>query len=411
MRAVASTVLDRAGRVWLVGGALRDLLIGRPVSEIDLVVAGDPYPLALEIEARGLGTAVCLSDVTPRVARVAGTSREVDLAELTGGSIEEDLARRDFTVNALAWEPGSERLIDPFGGAADLARRQLRLVLPTNVGEDPLRILRAARLFATHGLRPDREVASVSRSVAPQLAAIAPERIRAEIVKLLEADRAGGALRWLRDVGGWGPMFGLPGLLPPGSSGLLARVDAPSLRHRDPPSRRRLRLASIAAWFGLSGPQAARWLARRRFGRQEAADVAGLLDLATRAARLGPGRETWGWIRDAAERRAEAICLLALLEPARRSSSRRLARMRPARRVRVTGDDVMTWLGLSPGPEVGALLKELEIESLSGAVSSRAQARRWLLGAFAGRGTGFQDPSGPRAGGRRGKAAVIIPTR
>ena len=96
-------VVRRGGRVWIVGGALRDLALGRDAPEVDVAVDGDARAIAEEMESRGHGRAVFLSgDRTPRVFRVAGRRRTVDVAEIEGGSIETDLGRRDFTANAMA---------------------------------------------------------------------------------------------------------------------------------------------------------------------------------------------------------------------------------------------------------------------------------------------------------------------
>lgn len=370
----------RGQRVWIVGGALRDLLAGRTVRDVDVAIGGDAAALAQAIEDAGLGTNVPLSDVFPRVFRVVG-KREIDVAELTGGSIEADLARRDFTVNAIACEPRERRWTDPFGGADDLARRRLRLVSARSLREDPLRILRAARLLATHGLVPDRAVAAEARRAAPGLAAVAPERIRAELVKLLEVDRAEKPMRWLAGVSALPPALGLApaGLRTGRFTRALARLDGPSIRKAGFASRRLLRLCVIAHGLALSPAETARWLAGRRFSRQEAGDAAALAELAASARRAKVTRDQWAWIRDAGDRRGEALALLEVLFPARRSLARQLRARRPSRKVRLRGSDLMLWLQIPPGPLIGALLREIEIEAMRGAIRSRRQARRWLL--------------------------------
>ncbi len=378
VRLLAAVSRRRGETIWLVGGALRDLLLDRPVSEIDLAVPTDPLAFARELQELGLGTAVALSDIAPRVARVAGR-HDVDLAEMTGGSIEADLARRDFTVNALAWALGAPGLVDPFGGARDLSRRRLRLVADENLREDPLRVLRAARLMATHDLRPDRALTAQSRRAASHLGRVAPERIRTELVKLLEAPRVAAALTWLGRVGA--AEFALAPPRPFGSRGAgvsAARLDAAPVRGLRPEARRRIRLGLLAAGLGLTPAAAARWLTGRRFSRREAGDVAALLDLSKKARRIRTPRQAWAWIRDSGERREDALLLLRLLPSRGTNPARRLAALRPARRVRITGRDVMEWLQIPPGPQVGALLREAEIEVCRGAVRSRREARQWL---------------------------------
>jgi poly(A) polymerase len=184
LRALARIASGLGQRVWIVGGAARDLLLARGVPEVDAAVSGNAEAIARAMESAGFGRAVALSPAAPRVFRVAGR-REVDLAEIEGASIEEDLARRDFTVNAMAFDLTARKWIDPFGGLADLSAGRLRQVAPSNLAEDPLRVLRAARFIATHGLRPDADTSRAARRVAPALATVAAERLRAEWIKIL----------------------------------------------------------------------------------------------------------------------------------------------------------------------------------------------------------------------------------
>jgi tRNA nucleotidyltransferase/poly(A) polymerase len=373
------SIASRLGiRVWLVGGALRDALDGRPAPEVDIAASGSCETLARAMESAGAGTAVALSDASPLVYRIAGP-REIDCAELEGGSIDTDLARRDFTVNAMALDLSTKRWIDPFGGAEDLAHRRLRLISEGNLRDDPLRALRAARFLATHRLTADRATIRAVRAVGPRLAEVATERIRVELVKLLEAPRVGPALGLMIRTGLLEPALGasLPRRQRPE---LARRFDATVLARLSPPQRVFLRLALLASEFGFSPSQAGRWLASRRFSREEAGAIANLLLLAERARTLATSREEWGWIQASGRQRSLALKLLVLTHPAEKGRARRLARKRPPRRsLRVSGGDILAWLGIPPGPHVGHLLREVAIEVLRGHVRSRREARRWLL--------------------------------
>lgn len=380
IRALASIASRLRQRVWIVGGAARDLQLRRAVPEVDAAVSGDAQVLARAMESAGLGRAVPLSLDAPRVFRVAGR-REVDLAEIAGGSIEEDLKRRDFTVNAMAFDLTTRQWLDPFGGREDLAAGRLRAVSARNLSEDPLRVLRAARFLATHELVPDRETSRACRRVAPRLAEVARERIRAEWIKMFEARSAAPALRWAFRAGLLGPALGIG----PAQARSLARsaglFDAPALRRRKPESRRRLRLALMAARLRLDPGATAAWLAARRYGRSEAGDVAALAALVSGARVAGSPRRQWAWVRDAGPFAAEALVLLRLLDKASRPRARALARRVARARRRgpqVSGGDVLKWLRIPPGPEVGKLLADLRVEILSGAVRTRRQARAWL---------------------------------
>jgi tRNA nucleotidyltransferase (CCA-adding enzyme) len=379
LRAIAS----RFGEgVWIVGGAARDLQLDRGVPEVDAVVSGNLDGVAAALESEGFGRAVPLSKRPPRVFRIAG-QREIDLAEIEGVSIEEDLRRRDFTVNAIAFDLTRGRWLDPFGGLRDLAAKRLRMVSARNLKDDPLRVLRAARFLATHGLEPDRATSAACRQAAPGLADVAPERVRAEWVRLLEAPRVEPAIAWAGRVGALGPALRVPAARAGKLERAAGRFDAPAIRRLPPGSRRRVRLALVAAEIVLGAEDSGAWLAARRYGRAESGEVAALLDLASRARRTRDAREDWAWVRDAGDRTPEALALFAALSRRRLERARILRlkrRRRPRRRPRVTGADVLAWLRVSPGPDVGRLLAELEIEILRGAVRSRRQARTWLSG-------------------------------
>ena len=142
----------------------------------------------------------------------------------------------------------------------------------------------------------------------------------------------------------------------------------------------RLRLAVLAEALRLSPDRASRWLADLRFSREECAGTGALLSLAHRVPALATSRDEWSWIRDAGADRALALRLFSLLHSGPTTLSQRLARRRPRRsRLRVGGRDLMVWLGIGPGPRVGELLRDLEIQWMSGAIRSRPAARQWLV--------------------------------
>jgi tRNA nucleotidyltransferase/poly(A) polymerase len=402
VRALREACERRGLAGWIVGGALRDALLGLPVAEVDAAVDGDPEPLARELERAGLGRAVFLSDGRPgpRVFRLASRATELDLAAVEGASIEEDLARRDFTVNALALPLGGGPALDPFGGAADLARGVLRGIRARNFEEDPLRALRAARLIATRALEPDEELLRWSRAAAPGLAHAAAERVSAELAKLLAAPCVAPALRWAARAGILPAALGLA--VPDTACARLARdaaarlardaaarlardatpLDGSGVRALAPDRRRRLRLAWLAARLGRDEAAARSWLAGRRWGRRESEEAASLVSLAARAARAPRGDAAWRWVLDAGPLAADAARLAAVLRPRSATAARRLARLSaaPRRAVRATGRDVMEWTGLPPGPPVGALLDGLAVAAAAGRVRTRREARNWLTG-------------------------------
>ncbi|HTR04895.1 MAG TPA: hypothetical protein VMN82_17025 [Thermoanaerobaculia bacterium] len=389
--ALARVAKRRGIDAWIVGGAPRDAVLGFASPEIDVAVARDAESLAADLEREGLGRAVFLSRDRPgpRVFRVAGR-RPLDLAELEGGSIEADLARRDFTANAVAVDISSGAVVDPFGGLRDLARRRLTGVRPGNLAQDPLRILRAARFYATLGLVPDAGVLEASRQAAGLFGRAAPERVGGELARLLGSPRAAPALSWAARAGILGPSLGRE---PGGSAAAVARalgaLDAPSISRRPPAERRRMRLALVALRLGLDAAGARAWLHERRWAREEARESAALCGLVLASRRLasrGPHarRGAFAWILEA-ERDGlldDATRLLSRLGAAdrrRAAALRRLARC-PRPKVRVSGGDVVRWLGIPPGPRVGERLSAVRVAAAMGEVRSRREARNWLTG-------------------------------
>lgn len=187
---------------WVVGGALRDELLGRPIVDVDVACAG-PEPAA-RLYARLAGGAVFpLSERHGawRVAFRAGNT--VDFTPLHGDTIEDDLATRDFTVNALARPLEGGELVDPLGGEADLEARRLRAVSPGIVEDDPLRLLRAVRLEDELAFRLDEETEALVRAAAGRAAEPAGERVLGELERLSpDGFRRAGELGLLEPLGG-----------------------------------------------------------------------------------------------------------------------------------------------------------------------------------------------------------------
>jgi poly(A) polymerase len=195
-------------RAWLVGGAVRDRLLHLRTQDLDIVLDGDPREAARALaRATGGAAAFALSEEYGgwRVVARDG-SWQVDLERLRGASLEDDLALRDFTVNAIAeplGEPGSgtRERIDPLGGIEDLARRRLRAAGPRAFADDPLRVLRLVRLAVELDLEPDPPTRAAAHTRAGDLRGVAPERVFTELRRILDAPRAVHGLELLGEVG------------------------------------------------------------------------------------------------------------------------------------------------------------------------------------------------------------------
>jgi poly(A) polymerase len=215
-RAVAER-FERAGkRLYLVGGAVRDAILGRERAEHDFTTDARPDEIeaivtgwadAVWSPGKRFGTIGCRKDdrtfeiTTHRAEAYRPESRKPDVK--FADDIRADLARRDFTVNAMALTlPGLE-LIDPHGGLGDLGARRLRTPLTPeeSFGDDPLRMLRAARFIAGYALEPEPDVVEAVRGMRTRLEIVSAERIRTELDKLLVVERPGPGLWFLVDTG------------------------------------------------------------------------------------------------------------------------------------------------------------------------------------------------------------------
>lgn len=184
--AAARRALAGGADAWAVGGAVRDAALGRPVADLDLAVAGDPGAAARAVAA-GLGEHAFELSAEFGTWRVVAPGRrwQIDVTALRGAGIEADLAERDFTIGAVAVPLATGAALDPHGGLGDLERRSLRAVGRHSFDEDPLRLLRAARLAAELGLEIEPGTVALARAAAGRAAEPAGERQLAELHQLV----------------------------------------------------------------------------------------------------------------------------------------------------------------------------------------------------------------------------------
>ena len=196
-------IKDQGGDVLLVGGAVRDGLLGRPWLDLDFVVNGDAMGLAAAVSRVLRGALVPLDrerDMARVVFRHAGRRFYADFARRRGEDWNTDLYARDFTVNAIAVDADG-RYLDPLGGRDDLAAGELKATHADVFLADPLRTLRAVRLSAELGLSIEEQTAAWVRRDGPLLPCVAAERVRDEFVRILAASDAGRHLGTLDDLG------------------------------------------------------------------------------------------------------------------------------------------------------------------------------------------------------------------
>ena len=187
---------------WLVGGALRDALLGEPVRELDAAVATGALAVGRALVASLPGSVFVALDERRGICRVVGDV-QIDIADLRAPTLAEDLRARDFTVNALAAPirdlalGGSAVVEDVAGGLADLDARVIRPCGPTAIRDDPLRALRAVRLGIRPGWRLDPMTERLIREAAPEVAEVSAERVRDELGAIRAQPAAGAGLRLL----------------------------------------------------------------------------------------------------------------------------------------------------------------------------------------------------------------------
>ncbi len=191
--------------LYLVGGAVRDALLGKPVHDLDFAVPKGALRLAKTL-ADKLQAAFYPLDEENDTARLIvihpdGTRDILDFAGFRGVNLEDDLRGRDFTLNAIAFDLHSAKLIDPLGGAADLRAKRLRACAETALSADPVRIVRAVRQAAALGLTIEPATRQWMKSAVSGLSQVSAERLRDEILKILAGPQPDAALRALDLLG------------------------------------------------------------------------------------------------------------------------------------------------------------------------------------------------------------------
>ncbi len=197
---------EQSGPAWVVGGYVRDRLLGRETHDLDVAVPAEAIPLARAVADHFGGAFFPLDrerDMGRAVLREAGQPFIVDICRLRGGGLAADLALRDFTINAMAMDLSAEStiLIDHHGGRQDLDARLVRAVGKRGFRDDPVRMLRAVRLAAELGFQLEEQTAVWIRQGAPLLAESSMERVRDEMVRIMAAENAAAHLRQLDRLG------------------------------------------------------------------------------------------------------------------------------------------------------------------------------------------------------------------
>ncbi len=326
---------------WIVGGGVRDELLGRPVVDLD-VATREPQEAARAYARLHGGSVFPLSEQHGAWRVATGSEETVDFTPLPDG-IEDDLATRDFTFNAIAVPVGGGEPCDPHDGRADLAAGVVRAVSDSIFAADPLRLLRAVRLEDELGFRMDEHTESLVRRHADLVQRPAGERILAELSRL----SAAGFGR-LAELGLLAPLGGSPDRLPDVAEAENAKFQVVTWRQgfaltavfgerlRNFPISNELRRYA-ATLLRAAAPADRSWRALHRFRRA-----------------------TEPWALDALVFVGRSELAPLVVE----------AREREPREPLVRGDE----LGLPPGPEIGRILAVIDEERAVGGISTREEA-------------------------------------
>jgi len=386
----------------LVGGVLRDRALGLPLKDIDAVVASRGREIAERLAETLPARLVLLGGKEFAAYRLVTEELDVDLWDRDGTTLDQDLARRDFTVNSFALEVRSGALIDPFDGVRDLERRLLKATTPESFSGDPLRVLRLPRLLLRlPGFAADPETVELARRSVPRLTDVAAERVRDELTFILESPEAhrGVALLIALDVypGLW---LGTPGeRLPAGTAlseveALVERIHDLRLQDAEAAGQVDARIARLAALFrnlSQKTPQGTlrevlvRFRDQGYLTRQTADDVAHVLELGFLPE---SDLDLRRFLHRAGRLWATAFCALGARMAARKEGLDRWQAVLPrltdlARREGevlfdpprlVTGADVQELLGIPPGKEIGRVLDAVREAQVEGRVRTREEA-------------------------------------
>jgi tRNA nucleotidyltransferase (CCA-adding enzyme) len=371
--------------VYLVGGTVRDILLGEPNFDVDIAVEGDAIALARAL-AKALdgrvrahekfGTAVVLYGDDQRVDVVTARTEFYDapaaLPTVEHAAIREDLFRRDFTINAMAVSLKGEdrgRLVDPFGGRRDLEAGTLRVLHNLSFIDDPTRIFRAVRYENRYGFRMDEHTARLARGCIEMglVGDLSSTRLREELIALLEEGDVHHSIPRLAELGAGKAIH--PHLAADDEAVRL--IDA----MRELNDRYRLqipgwRLGFIALARDLPPDEVFDWLQRLKVRRRDAEQIAAAVTVGPRIVeRLQSGDTSPAEVVALAEPYAPDAPLFALA----------LADLPPIRdyfehlgdvRLEITGAD-MAELGLAESPRVGEILAELRTRKLNGELDGR----------------------------------------
>ncbi len=380
---------------YLVGGAVRDLLLGEPGFDVDLAVEGDGIAFATELAARlkghvraheKFGTAVVVAAGDDGRLKVDVASTRAESYEYPGAlpkvehaSIRSDLARRDFSINAMAVSLKPETfgdLFDFFGGREDLLAGRIVVLHNLSFIEDPTRILRAIRYESRYGLRMDEHTLNLARACCAMdlVGDLSSARLRDELVSLLDEEKVDFALRRAEELGVWPAVHGRL-RVDERTRALVQRGDELRRRHALTNEVPRWRLRLVWLLRDLDPEEIEAWAVRMRMRSHDASVLARALVVARRLLdRVARGPSEAELHDLAAGEPLEAVLAAMTLDDSGAAVDRLAHFVDVTRHVRldIRGDDLIA-LGFTTGPQVGDVLRSVLHLKLNGVVHGRAE--------------------------------------
>ncbi len=384
LRRLGDAAADEGVELWLVGGPVRDALLGRPVLDLDLTSEAPASELGPQLAKRLGGTCGSWSQFGTVKLRLDG--RTLDLATTRseiypypaalpvivagGADMAADFARRDFAINAMASSLHPRRfgeLLDTEGGVADLDAGVVRVLHRASFRDDPTRTFRAARYVSRLGFGLESTSRRQLRRALRYVDALSVARVRREIERLLGEQHAARAMLMAVRLG----------VLPAVEAGLAAPEVRAALRRAYARGLRGLALLG-AVTYPLPAERADAFRERIGAGKRQAQVMRAIVRLREAEQALGEARrpsEASAIVGNAPREAVEAASAAAASASARRNLVRYLDASR--RRSPLDGHDLLA-LGVPPGPAVGAMLAALRNAVLDGLVHGRAQAERFV---------------------------------
>ena len=392
LRSAGRLAMDKGQALYLVGGVVRDLLLGRPVVDLDLVVEGDAVALARQLAQQSGGRArthprfgtakVELADWSADLATARSETYAYPgaLPEVAPGTMAQDLGRRDFTINALAFHLAPSRfgeLLDPHGGLADLKAGLVRVLHAKSFVDDATRILRALRYEQRLGFRLEPATEALVRRHARMLDTISGDRVRHEFELIFQEGGPEAVLACAEELQ----------VLAIVSPGMRAGHLGPALgRARDAlgPAGLTSGLCFLFLAYPLSEAQMETFVRRLRFPAKLARSLRELPRLKVLLSVLeAPDVSAGALYHSLQPFSAQALLALSLvLEPGLAQERVRLYLERLCYVKTELDGDALMQMGVRPGPGLGKLLRALLDARLEGTVASRQQeeqfVRRWM---------------------------------